>query len=119
MKFIHRHHGQHLIIELEGRLYDQLLAGDIEFITQPHVQKSTGNLILDVSKLEHINSSGLNLLLKLLNTYKTRDRSVIVAGANQAVNGVFSITKLNTVFVLVDSLDEAVQVNNIQKIRHT
>ena len=119
MKISHRPHGQHLIIELEGRLYDQLQAGDIEFITQPHVQESSGNLILDVSKLEHINSSGLNLLLKLLNTYKTQNRSVIVVGANQAVNGVFSITKLNRVFVLVDSLDEAVQVNNVQKISHT
>lgn len=118
MTYKHRHHGQHLIIEFAGNLYDQLLAHEIEHITQPHLSGFSGNLILDMSNLEHINSSGLNLLLKLLNSYKSKDRTVIVAGANQAVSGVLTITKLNTIFGMTATLEDALKDTNSQKINH-
>lgn len=109
MTYSHSRHGQHLIIAFEGNLYDQLQARDIEHVTKPHLEEAKGDLILDFNQLEHINSSGLNLLLKLLNAYKKNERSVIIAGANDGIKGVLTITKLHTIFGLRDTVDEAVR----------
>lgn len=109
MTYSHSRHGQHLIIAFEGNLYDQLQAREIELLTKPHLEAAAGNLILDFSKLEHINSSGLNLLLKLLNAYKKNERTVTIAGANEGITGVLTITKLHTIFGMSDSIEKAIQ----------
>lgn len=118
MTYTQRQYGPHLVIAFHGKLYDQLYATEIEKTGQNHISASEGNLILDMSGLEHINSSGLNLLLKLLNTYKSAQRAVIIAGANETVTGVLTITKLHTIFILADSVEEAIRQNNTQNIPH-
>lgn len=118
MNFSHSRQGQHLIIELHGNLYDQLLAPQIEEFTEEHLETANGNLILEMSKLQHINSSGVNLLLKLLNAYKTHKREVIVAGANSSITGVLTISKLHTIFGMVESVQKALKDQNKQNNIH-
>ncbi len=119
MNFSHSRQGQHLIIELHGNLYDQLMAPQIEEITEEHLETAEGNLILNVTDLQHINSSGVNLLLKMLNAYKSNKREVIIAGANSSITGVLTISKLHTIFGMVESVQEALKDQNQQTKQHS
>lgn len=119
MNFSHSRQGQHLIIELHGNLYDQLLAPHIEEITKEHLESADGNLIIDVSDLNHINSSGVNLLLKMLNAYKTNKRDVIIAGANSSITGVLTISKLHTIFGMTETVQQALEEQQQQTKQHS
>ncbi len=118
MTYTQRQHGHHLILAFHGKLYNQLYAAEIEKTAHNHLAHFKGNLVLDLSQLGNINSNGINLLLKLLNSYKTDKRTVFIAGANSSVTGVLTITKLHTIFELVASIDEAISQNHSQNIKH-
>jgi len=114
MTYSHSLHGPHLVLSMTGNLHSQEYHSAIEAITSEHIENHEGNLILDFKSLEHINSSGLNLLLKLLNEYKLKNRSVIISGANTSVSGVLKITKLDTIFGLTSDVEAALKFNNRQ-----
>lgn len=114
MTFSHSAHGPHLVLVLEGNLHGQEHHSVVDAITSEHLVNKSGNLILDCSALNHINSTGLNMLLKLLNTYKANNRHVIIAGANTSVKGVLAITKLNTIFGQAENVEAALANKNRQ-----
>jgi anti-sigma B factor antagonist len=63
-------------------------------------------VLIDAAAVEFIDSSGLGVLVFLLKQMGEGGR-IVVAGARPAVRRLFQITKLDGVFQLSDSLDEA------------
>lgn len=77
----------------------------------------TSNIILDLSKLEYINSSGLNALISILTKTRNAGGDCILCNINESVNKLFIITKLNTLFVITETKDEATKLlNENQKV---
>lgn len=114
MMYSHSAHGPHLILSIEGNLHNQDHYIGMETTVNQHLKEHPGNLIINCQALNHINSSGLNMLLKLLNSYKTNNRQVIIAAANDSVRGVLAITKLNTIFGQAENVQAALSINNRQ-----
>jgi len=67
------------------------------------------NGIIDLSGFSWLNSSGLGKLLPLWKEFKARQKKLILVGLNTRVRDVFRVTKLDQVFAIVDTLDEAFQ----------
>lgn len=72
--------------------------------------KSNNNVIVDFTHLRYIDSSGMASLVEAFNESKENATEFHIAGANGSPLQVLQLTRLNTVFNLVDSV-EAVAIH--------
>jgi anti-sigma B factor antagonist len=66
---------------------------------------SKNNIIVDFTHLQYIDSSGMASLVEAFNEARENDTEFHIAGANGSPLQVLQLTRLNTVFNLVDSVD--------------
>lgn len=64
-------------------------------------------LVLDLSKVNRMNSSGLGILINALTTFKQNGGELKLASMTDRVQGLLVITKLNTIFETYDTVDAA------------
>jgi anti-sigma B factor antagonist len=70
------------------------------------IQKGYQHIVLDLSVVEFMDSSGLNALISLIKTMN-RDNSLVLCNLQKAVRILFRITRFDQVISIYDSLDEA------------
>jgi len=107
MNYSASNHGSHLLLLLEGNLTTNELSAEVLELADTHLAGDGENLVLDLSRLNNLNSTGLNLFINLLNKYKSQQKLVLISAANERIAGVLAITKLDTVFVLTNTPAEA------------
>lgn len=66
------------------------------------------NVLFDLSKMVHIDSSGLGVLVQVLQKAKAGNGKVILAGLQPGPKIVFDITKVSRVFEIVPTVGDAV-----------
>lgn len=94
-----------LKVEIEGRfvaavapeLRDELLA---------QMDEGT-NVLFDLSGMVHIDSSGLGVLVQILQKARAGGGKVILAALQSGPKIVFDITKVSRVFEIVPTVDDA------------
>ncbi len=76
-----------------------------------HELKDTGklNVVVDLSKVKFMNSSGLGMLISGLTTMRNGGGDLRLANVADRIQSLLVITKLITVFKHYDSVDEAVK----------
>ncbi len=74
-------------------------------IAQPNIDA----LIIDLSKVEAIDSSGLGALLLANRQLKDNDIPVILVGVRDFVRSLMSMTKIDEVFLFYPTIDEAIK----------
>jgi len=87
-----------LFIKIEGRL-DTKTAPELE----EKINQSTGaisNIVMDFTELEYISSAGLRVLLKTHKAMKAKKGSMVIRGANEEVQEVFTITGFSDILRL-------------------
>jgi anti-sigma B factor antagonist len=67
------------------------------------------NIIIDVSHVKFMNSSGLGMLIGGLTTVKKTEGRLILAGVTEKIESLLIITKLITIFETSDNVDDAVK----------
>jgi anti-sigma B factor antagonist len=107
MTYTTSHNGAHLLLHLKGNLTSNLLAAEWMAEAENHLNNGGENLIVELSELDNMNSTGINCFLNLLNLYKKQGKQLFIAGANERITGILAITKLNTVFVMTDNVTQA------------
>lgn len=65
------------------------------------------DIVFDLSKMSHIDSSGIGVLVQVLQKAKAHGGSVTLAALQEGPRLVFEITKVNRVFRIVDKLSDA------------
>jgi|SRR5690554_2333741 len=95
------------LLAMEGRLVDKVEAIEISVEIEELLDAGTHKFIIDLAGLEYMNSTGLNILINLMN--KTRDQGgeAIIVGATPRVESLFVVTKLNSVFKMKKTKEEA------------
>jgi len=97
------------LIEVEG----MLLGGDEIDLFRKAIDKSVETkatkLIIDFGGVTHVNSSALGVLVAAAITYSRRNWQLRICEVNKAVHSIFVITKLNLLFDLVATREEAMQ----------
>ncbi|HUI30003.1 MAG TPA: STAS domain-containing protein [Candidatus Acidoferrales bacterium] len=96
-----------VLFEVEGNI----VGGPDAMVLSDEVRKLVDggikNFIVDMKSVEHINSSGLGILIASLNTVRQAGGDMKIANAGSRVLDLFKITKLNQIFNSYKSVDEA------------
>ena len=65
------------------------------------------NVLFDLSKMVHIDSSGLGVLVQILQKVKADGGKVVLAALQSGPKIVFDITKVSRVFEIVPTVEDA------------
>ncbi len=107
---------KYTVLSLNEEKLDTLIAPKLksEFITL--FQAGTTNLILDLSFVKYIDSSGLSSLL-IANRLATEANGIMVlTGINEFVSKLIGISKLDTIFHILPTRQEAVDAVFLHEI---
>jgi anti-sigma B factor antagonist len=97
------------IFHLSGRLMDQKEADQMMAVLEQELGEQAGvNVLLDMSQLQYMNSTGLNILISVLTRTRKGGGEVLISGLSTGVKQLFLVTKLDTVFTIKGSVDEAI-----------
>jgi anti-sigma B factor antagonist len=110
MNFTHEIKANVLHITAEGDLLG--LQNDLtilDFINQELPDEVT-YCVIDIGGINYMNSSGLSLLIRILTKFRNRDGDVALVNASDSVKKLLIITKLNAIFNLAGSKEEALAV---------
>ncbi|MEX1188849.1 MAG: STAS domain-containing protein [Bacteroidia bacterium] len=97
------------VLALEGSIVerheaDDLLAEVDELITDGDIR-----MVIDLTDLSYLNSSGLNVLLNVLTKSRNANGEVVICGVNERLKKLLVITKLDAVFQFSSDCQSAVE----------
>lgn len=99
--------GNCLILKLEGDLIGEDQGLDIIEIVNDSISDEIINCIIDIENVGYINSSGIGVLITILTKFRNRNGDVALVGPSQNVKKLLIITKLNAIFTISETLEEA------------
>lgn len=98
------------VLSLSGELIDKNQANDLMKSIETIIEEGKNKLIIDLSELKYMNSSGLNVLIQLLSKTRTAGGESVIFNVNKKVNDLLVITKLNTLFKVAESKESAMKM---------
>ncbi len=73
-------------------------------------QKSMARLIIDLKSVPYMDSSGVATLVEAMQQTRRRGVKLILCNMQDKVRSIFEIARLDTVFTIVDTTDQAMAV---------
>jgi anti-sigma B factor antagonist len=73
------------------------------------IEEGSVNVILDLSKIELMNSSGLGIIIHSVNQLKQNSGSLKLANVSSKIRQIMEITKLDSIFQCYDTVEDAVK----------
>ena len=98
------------VLILKGELIDKNQAIDLIKNVDELLQLGKNKLVIDLSDLKYMNSSGLNVLIQLLTKTRTSGGESVIFNVSKKVNDLLIITKLNTLFKVADTKEDAMKL---------
>ncbi len=103
------------IVEIRGSFVSDEEAELLRAIVADFMEQGNVSLVLDLHKLNYINSRGIGAVIAAHASYKKHGGEMKLAGLTGTVQNVLAVTRLTGVFEVYDTLDGAVQsFSNIQ-----
>lgn len=115
----YHHSGYHNNIqemELKGQL-DLYFCPEIKAEVQKYMQSGYRYIIINMTELEYIDSSGIGTLIQISNWLKKRGGLMILANLQGSVDKIFQMSKLDEIFIIKDSYSEG-RLYLEERIRH-
>ncbi|MGV6810431.1 MAG: STAS domain-containing protein [bacterium] len=95
-----------LLVTVQENRLDAALAPQFKKQVKHFIDEGENKIVLDFSQLNFMDSSSLGMLVELLKGIGTQGQLVIM-GARDVVANLFKLTRMDTIFKMVDTLDEA------------
>lgn len=105
-------HGAVEVITLKGNVMGGPDGASLQTALQSLKENNRTSVVLDLSDVQFMNSSGLGLLISGLTTLRNAGGDVRLAGVGERIQSLLVITKLNHVFQRFDSVEDAVASYN-------
>jgi anti-sigma B factor antagonist len=96
------------VITLYGELIDRNEAQELTDLVHRLSEEGQNRIVLDLSELKYMNSTGLNVLINVLTRTRKNGGDLVICGVSKKVSELLLITKLNSVFTVTDTAEEAV-----------
>lgn len=96
------------IVSFKGKIISD---GNIEKLNQEIGVKtieSSTNWIFDFSELSHINSSGINFIIRSLTRSRINNGDLVLCSITGNVKTIFEIAKINEIFSIYSNVSDAV-----------
>jgi len=103
---VRKHPGGVLVIEVDG----QLIVGNRQDLKQrvlDALEAGDRKFLIDFSRTGYIDSSGLGVLVSLSKKIRDEGGDLRLAGLNEDLKTLFELTKLDTLFAITDSAEQA------------
>lgn len=97
----------HIIAPLED--VDPKNALELETLLQKVIGEGHRKIILDFSRVNYIESSGLGAIVRAHRLIKDQNGMIILGGCNEGLRKVFSLINFQRFFKITDSLQEALK----------
>ena len=91
-----------IVIELNGRMTLGYRLAELEYSIKDMIQQGCRKLVIDLTKLDSMDSSGVGLLAMCAAAIKKAGGEMRVAGANARVSRVFEITRLDDAVAIIE-----------------
>lgn len=96
------------ILALQGAILGGPEANALNDELHRLIDKGRKHVVIDLSRVTLMNSSGLGMLIGGYTTMKSNGGELKLAQLNENVRKLIEITKLQTIFASYDSVDDAV-----------
>ncbi|RJL20401.1 STAS domain-containing protein [Bailinhaonella thermotolerans] len=114
LKLDHRTEGQLTIVEVEGEI-DVYTAPRLRELLIDLVNKGNFHLLVNMEKVEFLDSTGLGVLVGGLKRVRAHDGSLELVCTQERILKIFRITGLTKVFGIYASVDEAREAHDKDK----
>jgi anti-sigma B factor antagonist len=108
MKINQSEHGDVLVVAVEDPRIDAARAPAFKDAMAERIDQGHVRLVLDLSRVDFVDSSGLGAIVSCLKRVGPRG-SLAVAGARGAVAKLFTLTRMDRVFPMHASVDDALK----------
>ncbi len=102
-------HGEVMVLAPEGNFYGGKETDDLDRALGELQTAENKKLVLDLGKVQHLNSIAIGLLVRAHTNYQKRGGRVLLANVDKRIQNVFVVTKLSLVFELADSREDALK----------
>ncbi|MBK8227213.1 MAG: STAS domain-containing protein [Flavobacteriales bacterium] len=97
------------VFHMKGRLMDQQQADRLMEALDRELAKGPVSVVLDMGELQYMNSTGLNILISVLTSTRNKGGDTLIARVSHSVRQLFVVTKLDSVFIITGTVDEAIE----------
>jgi anti-sigma B factor antagonist len=108
MKIKYTERYEAVIIELKGNVMGGDDTKDFNELLHKLIDEGKKHIIVDLSDVKFMNSSGIGMLIGGLTTMKKVEGSMKLSGATDKIESLLVITKLISVFESYGNIEEAV-----------
>jgi len=98
-----------VVVELKGNIMGGPEATELSDLLHKLVEEKKLHVIIDLSEVKFMNSSGLGMLISGYTTMKNAGGNMVLANATEKIYSLLMITKLVTIFENFDSVEDAVK----------
>lgn len=98
-----------VVIELKGNVMGGDDTKEFNELIHNLIKEDKKNVVVDLSNVKFMNSSGLGMLISGLTTMKRENGHLKLANVGEKIESLLIITKLITIFESYESVDEAVK----------
>lgn len=109
MNFTHEIKDNVLVLTLSGDLIGEETGQDIIDVASSVIEKEINLCIINISDIRYINSSGIGILITVLTKFRNKGGEVCLVKPSENVEKLLIITKLNAIFNVAQTEEEAVQ----------
>lgn len=104
-----------LFINIQGDLLGDNPSNDFQELIRTKMLEENIQLCgIDLSGVRYMNSSGISLLINLLNMFKQNEGEAMLVNPSPQIKKLLEMMKLHTVFSILESKEEA--INQLRKI---
>jgi len=97
-------------VSLQGNLMSkqqiQTLLDEIDFFFNEGLKK----IIIDLSDMQYMNSTGLSILINIFTQARNKGGEVVITNIPEKINQLLVITKLNSIFNIEETVEDAKKV---------
>lgn len=100
-----------VVFSLSGQLLSPEVAEELVNAAEEALESENRKILVNISDLEHVNSSGLNSLLRTFTKVRNKGGDLIILNPSASIEKLLKISKLDTVFHI--SHDEDAAINEL------
>jgi anti-sigma B factor antagonist len=109
MGIVQKEDGHVLVLELEGELMGGPESDEFRTVVDNAIKDNKNKVVLDMSKVNWMNSSGLGMLMNALTNLRSSGGDLKLANVSERARRPIQITRLDSVFDEYDSVEEAIR----------
>jgi len=107
MKLVEQEGSEHTVLSVEGSLKVGDTARALADSCERIARERKGALVIDLSLLDYMDSTGVGVLVGALKRFTDHKRSILLAAPQRRILAGLRVTHLDTLFRIYDTLDQA------------